>query len=302
MKSNRLLVGFVLSLVIGLASTHPVLARKLVIGTISHAPVDVIKDYTPFAKYLAGQLKSNGISEGKVIVARSISQMAEYLRIGKIDIYFDSPLVALAVQKQSNSNFMLRRWKKGSKEYRSVIFVRKDSKKMDIRDLLGSVIAFEETFSSSGHLLPRIIMEQQGIEFEMVNHPQDEPQANHVGFAFSHDDESTFEWVSRGRVAAGAMSEMSYKSNVNGADKEFRLIAKTFAIPRHVAIVPADLPEPLYNALKNVLINAHRTEAGKAALLTFEKTSKFDEIPTETVQILSKVKNHIVSIFGGNKH
>ncbi len=118
-------------------------ARPITVGSIGDEPAAEIKKFSPFARYLAKQLQPAGIDEGKVVVAKDISQMAPFLREGKVDLYIDSPFPTVAVSRISGSKFLLRRWKKGVGEYHSTIFARKDSGISGLEDLKGKLIAFE---------------------------------------------------------------------------------------------------------------------------------------------------------------
>ena len=76
-------------------------------------PSKKIARFTPLARYLAENLREFGVSEGRVMVARDIDEMARWMRDGTVDIYFDSAFPTLAVQQQSGSEIILRRWKDG---------------------------------------------------------------------------------------------------------------------------------------------------------------------------------------------
>ena len=300
MNAQRLVLGLFLLFLVGVLAGQPVAARALVIGTISDEPVKEIRVFTPFARYLAKQLESSGISAGKVVIANSITQMAEYLRTGKVDLYVDSPLVALAVNKGSGSRFLVRRWKKGIADYRAVVFVRKDSGITDAEDLVGRVIAFEEHFSSSGHLLPRIAISQQGLRFGPVANPQDSPEPDRIGFTFTGDDENTMESVLRGRVDAGAMSQGNFEKHAKGDRTELRIISRTYSIPRHVVSIASSLSNDLNEPIKIALLDMHQSEEGQAVLESFEGTAKFDEIPPEMLTALENSRDYVVAVIEAN--
>src|SRR3989304_5486188 len=101
----------------------------------------------------ARAVQAEGGDQGKVVVAKGIPEMAQFLKHGKIDLYIDSPYPALAVSRLSGSKLFLRRWKKGISEYRSVIFAKAASRIARLEDLKGKIIAFEEEFSNSVHFV-----------------------------------------------------------------------------------------------------------------------------------------------------
>jgi ABC-type phosphate/phosphonate transport system substrate-binding protein len=115
-------------------------AGSFKLGSISKSPVTETKKFSPLAIYLARQLQSDGIDEGKVVVAASIPAMASFMQTRQVDLYIDSFFPSLAVSRLSGSKLLLRRWKMGKSEYRSVIFTRKDSAIARLEDLKGKVM------------------------------------------------------------------------------------------------------------------------------------------------------------------
>ena len=55
-------------------------AGSFKLGSISISPVVETRKFWPLATYLARQLQSEGIDEGKVVVAESIAAMSSFLR------------------------------------------------------------------------------------------------------------------------------------------------------------------------------------------------------------------------------
>jgi len=132
---------FLLLAVGALLIAPPASADSLNIGSISALPVTEIHDFQPFADYLAGELSEDGIDAAKVVIAPGIREMAEMLKNGDVDLFIDSSITALAVNRLAGSQYLLRRWKKGRGQYRSVIFKRQDSAIADLAQLKGKVIA-----------------------------------------------------------------------------------------------------------------------------------------------------------------
>jgi phosphonate transport system substrate-binding protein len=273
-------------------------ARPISIGSIHLEPAAEVKRFWPLARYLANQLQSEGIDQGRVVVAQGVLQMAAFLREGKVDVYFDSPLTSVAVWRLSGSKFLLRRWKKGVGEYRTVIFARKDSGISRLEDLQGKIIAFEEPFSSSGYLLPKMVLVEQGFKLVPQQAATDSVEPDKVGYVFSYNDESTIIWVLRGKVVAGAIDNYSFLQQAKGTLENLTIIYETFPIPRHVVSYRADLPYNLVEKIKEVLLQMDQQEEGRKVLQEFEKTIKFDEIPNQAMLPLLKSITFIEAEFG----
>jgi len=289
------MVGFVWAI---LFLPQLVLASTLYVGSISTEPAAEIKKFLPLASYIGKELRSEEIDRGKVVVARSIPEMAAFLREGKVDLYIDSPFPALAVSRLSGSKFLLRRWKKGIAEYHSVIFVRKESGVNQIENLRGKMIAFEEPFSSSGYFLPKLFLAQKGLKLAHKKDASEPTASGEVGYVFSNDDENTMVWVLRGKVAAGAMDNQNYEKEARGDLKDLKVIEKTFSLPRHIVSHRADLPAKLVARIKEILLRMDQSETGKKALHDFERTTKFDELSDASMEPLLKARKFIDAELG----
>lgn len=259
---------------LALTMTSGAWAKTLKIGTISAAPVDEIRTFQPFADYLAGELADDGIVAVKVVIAADVHQMAALLKSGDVDLYIDSSITALVVNKLSGSEYMLRRWKKGRGQYRSVIFVRDESAITSLADLKGKTIAFEEPFSTSGFMLPALSMGRQGLELIHLDSTYAAPPADKVGYIMAFDNETQAAWVERKRVQAAAMAESDFEDLSKTSLEPLRALFITPYVPYHVVTRRPGLDEPLMERIKTVLKAAHETERGSAMLGAFERTAK----------------------------
>ncbi|OGQ05676.1 MAG: hypothetical protein A2979_03720 [Deltaproteobacteria bacterium RIFCSPLOWO2_01_FULL_45_74] len=286
----------IIGLILNLSSTT--LAGTLNIGSINTEPADEIKKFLPLATYLATQLQSEGVNEGKVVVVKDIHQMAAFLKEGKVDVYVDSSFPSLAVSYLSGSKLLLRRWKKGLAEYHSVLFVRQDSGIQNLKDIMGKTIGFEEAFSTSGYYLPKIILVKGGLKLVPKKSELEPVKPNEVGYIFTGDDENTMVWVLRKKIVAGAIDNQNYVNMAKEKLGELKIIQKTFSIPRQVVSTRADLPPNFATKIKEALVKADQSEEGKKFLRAFEMTTKFDEIPPNSLTPLTESKEFIKATFG----
>ena len=285
-------------LCVSLLFSHAAAARMLVVGTISDEPVKETRTFLPFAEHLAAQLAGQGITSGEVRIARDIGHMAALLRAGEVDIYVDSPLVSLAVSAKGGSRLVARRWKKGVAQYHSVLFARRDSGIRSLQDLKGRVVAFEEAFSSSGYILPRLAISERAVPLAALPGPRAARPQSGTGYVFSGDDENTIEWVLRGLVDAGAMSLYSLKKRAGDDFEDLEIILKTDAIPRHVVSLSPGTSATLAEAVQAALTGMDQSEAGRVVLQGFERTTKFDVIPEHTREMLEHFQGPVTELIG----
>ena len=270
-------------------------ARPLTVGSIDDDPADEINLFYPFISYLAAGLADQGISEGKVAVTESVSEMAAMLASGQVDLYVDSPVVAMVVSARSGAKPLLRRWKDGAMEYTSVIVARADSGIRTLDDLVGRSIAFQEPLSSSGYILPRIAIERAGltlVELAAIDRPV---PPGKIGYGFSGSDEDTMLWVLEGRATAGATSDTDFARLSEDSRGQLSVILASAKLPRQVVSHRPDLDPSLVEAIERVLVTMHETDDGRKVLEGFDRTARFDPIPAEIMHELERMKPELAA-------
>lgn len=287
-----------LSLAVALLLPQHIWARPINVGSISVEAAAEIKKFLPLASYLAKELQSEGIDQGKVVVTKTVSQMAALLREGKVDIYIDSPFPTLAASQLSGSKLLLRRWKKGQGEYHSVIFARKDSDINRLEDLKGKMVAFQDPFSTTSYFLPKTMLLQKGLKLAPKTDTSESVAPGEVGYVFSIADENIMLWVLRKKVIAGAIDDLAYEKEAKSNLNSLKVIEKSNPVPRHIVSYRADLPPKLVARIKEILTSMDQSEEGKKALKDFEGTSKFDAIPDQAMAPFLKAMKDFNSELG----
>jgi ABC-type phosphate/phosphonate transport system substrate-binding protein len=85
--------------------------------------------------------------------------------------------------------------------------------------------------------------------------------------------------VLQSKVAGGAFSNDDYAS-VNDANKALlSILGESESVSRHLVSVRKDLPEPLVNRLKEILLSMHQDKDGQKILQQTDGTTKFDSLP-----------------------
>lgn len=269
-----------------------VCASALSVGSISGSPVSEIRKFSPLARYLARQLQSEGIDQEKVIVAESIPAMAAFIQAKQVDLYVDSLFPTLAVSRLTGSKLLLRRWKGGSSEYQAILFARRDSAIARLEDLKGKMIAFEDPYSSTGYFFPKLALLKRKLRVVAKSQSSDPVRADEVGYVFSRGDTNTVFWVLNGAVSAGAIDGDKYQRFAKNLGN-LKILHGTDFFPRHIVSYRADLPEKLVKKTKEILLNLPQSEEGVRILRDFENTTKFDEIPAQTLALAAKLNHYI---------
>jgi phosphate/phosphite/phosphonate ABC transporter binding protein len=253
-------------------------AQTLYLGSIGDDPDGEIKEFNSLAVYLQKHLSDAGIDKVKTIVASNEKEMVNLIAKQKVHLYIDSPFPSLIAEQEAGSTIFLRRWKKGVAEYRSVIFARKDSGIDSLEKLQGKIIAFENPFSTSSYFLPKATLLEKGLKLKEVSLGDTVPDDT-TGYLFSDNDQNTMLWVLRRKAQIGAMNEANYIKLAKKKLKELIIIETSIYVPRHVVSYAPGMNKELVQAIAEVLKNMNDTEEGRAALMIFSKTTRFDEFP-----------------------
>src|SRR5262249_29782263 len=141
-----------------------------------------------------------GFTRGKILVVEKMQLLAQALRDGKVDLFHDSVVPVLLLQKWSGAIPILRQWKYGEPDYEGVIVVQKTSGINMLADLKGKVIAFEEPHSTSASVLPRMLFEEKKIKLNHITSVEN-AKADAVNFIYGSDG-SAVNVLMTGRVDA----------------------------------------------------------------------------------------------------
>lgn len=90
--------------------------------------------------------------------------VVEGLGSSKVDVAFLNTFGYLLANDRYGSEALLKVSRNGETTYRGVIFVKSDSKIQKIEDLTGKKIAFVDPASTSGHILPKKLMNDKKVK------------------------------------------------------------------------------------------------------------------------------------------
>ncbi len=254
-------------------------AGTLVIGTVHENPRQQLTNLAPLASYLQMRLADHGVTDVTVSVLPDANSMAQAIRDEQVDLFFDSPLVAALVIRQAPARPLLRRWKNGVEQYRSLIVVPNTSSMRTLDDLQGMSITFEETESTSGFLLPASMLLQMGLELRPLAGQHDTPRDGEVGYLETRDDRNSMLWLVNGTVDAVAIDPHNWGLLNQVRPGEFRVLARSMFVPREIVVQRDGLAPELSNAIQGALRRMNQTTDGAHAMAMFDNTTRFDDFP-----------------------
>jgi phosphonate transport system substrate-binding protein len=256
-------------------------AQTVSLGIVSEINQSLIADhFSDFVRYVAGKLSSASDIEGKVVIAPTPFQLARLIEQRKVDFYMESPYPTYLVNDvQGVARLMLRRWKGGMAEYRSLIFTKKNGEINRLEDLRGKVLVFESPDSTSGHFLPRHFLTRKGFKFIDKSRFNPEALATDIGYLFAGSQEKVVDWVLTKKAAAGAFSDDDYARLDEKKRSDIIILAETERLPRHLVSVRKDFSPELADRLEKILLSMHENDQGRKILKNTDDTTKFDLLP-----------------------
>ena len=254
--------------------------KSLTLGIVFQGPREPVEEhFRPLAGYAARKLSATGDTKGIVLIAPTAAQLMKLLEEKRVDFYMESPYPTYLINRLGAATLLLRRWKGGMGEYRSLIFTSKESAVARLEDLRGKIIAFEDAGSTSGYFLPKLLLLKKGFSVVEKAGLGAKVAAGEIGYIFAETDKNIVNLVLQRKVAAGAISNDDY---VGLDDKSKALIAslgESETMPRQLVSVRKDLPEPVVKRLKEILLKMHEDEEGGKILRQTDNTTKFDALP-----------------------
>lgn len=265
----------------------------LVLGRISDDPRRHYEQLQPLLDYVVPRMRSVGIREGRVLMARDPQQMMSYLRRGKVDWVTETPGTALLLADRAGARPLLLTERSGSRQYRTVIFVRRDSGITELSQLLGKTIAFQSPSSTSAYLVPAMALREKGLPMSLMVSPLEGREAGSVGYVFANTDANLAAWVHKRLVDAGGFSDQDWESLQRVSEafrRDLQIIHTTPPVPRAMELVSGSLDPAVAERLKQVLLGASTDPQARDALRQFFRTTGFYEADAGTLARLEQLR------------
>jgi phosphonate transport system substrate-binding protein len=251
------------------------------LGIVSEINRAQIADhFSDFVRYVAARLASASDIEGKVVIAPTPFQLARLIEQKKVDFYMESPYPTYLVNDVHGvAKLLLRRWKRGMAEYRSLIFTKRNGEINRLEDLRGKILVFEDPESTSGHFLPKSFLTRKGFKF--TDKRRFDPYASpaNIGYLFAYSQEKLIDWVLTKKAAAGAFSDDDFARLDEKKKSDITILAQTEPLPRHLVSVRKDFAPALADRLGKILLSMHENDQGRRILKKTDDTTKFDLLP-----------------------
>ena len=214
------------------------------------------------ARPLVEILREELAMEIEPFVATDYTGIVEALRAEKLDLAFLAPASYVLAKEEADIKVLLKSERKGIPSYYAAIITRADSGIRTLDDLRGKSFAFGDSLSTTGHVFPRKMLKERGID----------PVRDFKQILYSGGHDATVLAVLNHKVDAGA----TYANSPDGEDtawmrylktpeeiKQIRAIAFSEPIPADNLVIRVRLDERVANKIVEIFLRLSNDPAGK---------------------------------------
>lgn len=205
--------------------------------------------YTPLAEYIAAQLNR----PVDIHIASDYDAHIKAVGENKFGLAYMGPASYIKLIEQYGKKRLLARQAiNGKPVFQGKIIVHKNSSISTLTDLAGKRFAFGDPNSTMSHLVPHYMLIKAGLK--------DNDLAD-IKFLGNHTNVAL--GVLAGDFDAGAVKEAVFYQYQQRGLKE---LATTPALSEHLFVAADAVPEEVVQRLREILLGAHRSSQGLAAL------------------------------------
>jgi len=213
-------------------------------------PRIMYEKFQPLLDYLSSETPYSY----ELVLKKNYEETVAALASGETDVALLGPLTYLEARARCGAACILKpRGADGRALYKSVIVKRKGNPLPGLSGLKGETVAFASSKSTSGNLLPRLLLADAGIHLNDLK--------GYANFDF-HD--SVVKAVLKGQYAAGAVRESVARKYVKLG---IEVIAESAEIPMGPLVVGPGVPPAVTEAVKKALLKLNPSDpAGQKVL------------------------------------
>ncbi|MGH8222715.1 MAG: putative selenate ABC transporter substrate-binding protein [Woeseiaceae bacterium] len=231
------------------------------------SPTELIRKFKPLGAHLEKEL-------GMRVAWTPVNDYAaviEALAAGKIDLAWLGGFTYVQARLRTGNAIPLVQRAEDEK-FTSRFIVSARSRARSLQDLKGKTFAFGSPASTSGHLMPRYFLLQQGID----------PDRDFSRIAYSGAHDATVAFVASGRAEGGALNASVWEKLVEKGDPNaaaVRVIATTPPYYDYNWTVRGELAPALIEKITMAFLKLDAGNAAHKEVLDAQRASKF--IPTQ---------------------
>ena len=231
------------------------------------APTELQRKFAPLGKYL----EANIGMPVEFIPVTDYAATVEGLAAKKLDMVWYGGFTFVQARIRTNGTAIPLVQRVEDEKFQSVFITQPNSGINSLADLKGKTFTFGSPSSTSGHLMPRWFLLQQGLE----------PDKDFKRVAFSGAHDATALQVAGGKVDAGAMNISVWNKMLEEKKLDPSQIKVFYTTPPYYDYnwtVRGDLDPVLVQKLQDAFLGLDPTQPAHKEILDLQRASKF--IPT----------------------
>ena len=232
-------------------------------------PTELVRIYTPFAEYLTKELGIPVKYYNDVDYAATV----EGLAAKKLDMVWYGGFTFVQARKRTGNAIPVVS-REEDLQFHSKFITRPDTRIKTLGDLKGKTFSFGSVSSTSGHLMPRYFLLQNGID----------PEKDFAKFSFSGAHDATALWVESGKVDAGALNEAVWDKLVQSKKVDTNKVKVFWTTPPYIDYVwtvRGDLDSRLVEKIAAAFTKLSYNNPSDKALMDLQRTKKYVRVKPE---------------------
>jgi phosphonate transport system substrate-binding protein len=231
------------------------------------SPTELARKAAPLMKYLEGKL-------GMKVEFTPVTDYAaavEALANRKVDLAWFGGFTFVQARARSGGKAVPIVQREEDEKFRSV-FITSDPAIQQLADLKGKNVSFGSQSSTSGHLMPRSVLLQAGLD----------PDKDFRRVAYSGAHDATIAAVAAGKVQAGALNISVWEKFVAEKKVDTSKVYVFYTTPPYFDYnwtVHADMPVALRDKLTQALLALSRSDPAGKEILDLQRATRY--LPTK---------------------
>jgi phosphonate transport system substrate-binding protein len=245
------------------------------IGLIGTDPGQLLQDFDPFVEYLGSRLRSSGIRDVTVFVARDLDQMRSGIKKGKLDFILTSAFPIIEIEPHELVPAVVA-VQGAAREYSAVFFVRKRSSLRDLRDLRGKTVVFGTPSSTAGYAMAKAELKKNKLS--LCKSTDEHAPEVAVRYQFAGESINQAFRVIRSRADVGVFSSSDWEELPPKEQSQLRIIHRTAPITRLLGSFHSSFPRALREVVEETLVDMSGNRKGQTALTAAVHMTKFERL------------------------
>ena len=265
-RTKRALLTCAVLATTGFASLAQAQAVFRVTAIPDEAPTELARKAAPLVKYLESKLGMKVEFTPVTDYAASVEALVNK----KVDMAWFGGFTFVQANVRSGGKIIPLVQREEDEKFKSV-FITSDPAINSLADLKGKDVSFGSQSSTSGHLMPRSFLLQQGIN----------PEKDFKRVAFSGAHDATIAAVASGKVQGGALNISVWEKFVADKKVDPTKVRVIFTTPPYFDYnwsVHADMPAATRQKLADALTSLSKATPEGKEILELQRATKF--VPT----------------------